>query len=82
MVRRALQSDAKKRLIAILSEGCQCEGEHHEPEDATSLACLAGNALHDLERMERQANQLEVELFDIRNRADSALARSESMRLT
>ena len=41
------QIELLKRIL--IDDGCQCVDEHDELEDATSLNCLAGIALRELE---------------------------------
>lgn len=66
-----LELEQRQRLIELLqAEGCQCEDQHDDPEDATSLNCLAGAALHDLELMERNA----------KTAMDYGIARDEELR--
>jgi TorA maturation chaperone TorD len=53
-----LTPENRQKLIDILvAEGCQCEDQHDEPEDATSLNCLASSALYDLEQAEKRLEE-------------------------
>jgi len=48
-----LTPQLREKLIEILvAEGCCCEEQHDEREDATSLNCLASIALEDLDKAE------------------------------
>jgi DNA-binding helix-hairpin-helix protein with protein kinase domain len=51
-----LTTKQRERLIELLiEEGCQCEEDtHQDTEDATSLNCLAGATLHDLNLSEKK----------------------------
>lgn len=58
-MKQILTREMRERLMWLLiDEGCACEGQHDEPEDATSLNCLAGAALHDLDEALKEIGRL------------------------
>lgn len=61
-----LTDDKRVMLESMLAEsGCYCEGDHYEPEDATSLGCLADLALFDLKKLKTLLEDMEDELEDL-----------------
>ena len=62
-MKQHLTPEMRERLIkTLVDEGCCCEEQHDEPDDATSLNCLASTALWDLEILEEFTKDLDEKL--------------------
>ncbi len=82
----SLSRELRQRLIDLLvAEGCQCEEQHDEIEDATSINCLASAALNDLDLVEKnletatrygigrddELTLLRAEFVEVHNKSDT-----------